>query len=54
MKPDFKKTAPRRAPFCQCLHEIENKLPRTKFCFMACSEQLEILAARKKQNKKSQ
>lgn len=26
---------------CQCLYEIHNKLPRTKFCFVACSAQRE-------------
>lgn len=25
--------------FCQCSHEIENNLPRTKFCFMPCHAQ---------------
>lgn len=24
---------------CQCLHEIENNLPRTKFCFIPCAAQ---------------
>lgn len=33
-------------PFCQCLHEIENKLPRTRFCFVACDDQYEILRRR--------
>jgi hypothetical protein len=31
---------------CQCLHEIENNLPRTKFCFMACLDQRKILHER--------
>lgn len=35
-------------PFCQCLHEIENKLPRTKFCFIACREQRMIMHERYK------
>jgi hypothetical protein len=26
---------------CQCLHEIHNKLPRTKFCMVPCKTQLE-------------
>lgn len=26
---------------CQCLYEIHNKLPRTKFCMMPCAEQRE-------------
>ncbi len=38
--------APTREPFCQCLHEIENKLKRTKFCFMTCRDQREILRIR--------
>ena len=25
---------------CQCLHEIENNLPHTKFCFIPCRAQL--------------
>lgn len=33
-------------PFCQCLHEIENGLPRTQFCFVACSDQRQILRER--------
>jgi len=33
-------------PHCQCLYELENKLPRTQHCFMACPEQWEILAER--------
>jgi hypothetical protein len=32
--------------FCQCLHEIENDLPRTKFCFMACRDQGMIMHKR--------
>jgi len=24
---------------CICQYEIENKLPRTRFCFMACDTQ---------------
>lgn len=38
----------RKAPFCRCLHEIENGLQRTKFCFIACAEQMEILRQREK------
>ncbi len=40
---------------CICLMEIENNLPRTKFCFMACDAQLEIIKERQKiedENKK--
>jgi hypothetical protein len=33
-------------PHCQCLYEIENKLPRTKFCRVACSDQHQILEER--------
>lgn len=36
-----------KKPFCRCLHEIENNLPRTQHCFMACSDQHEILAERR-------
>lgn len=32
----------RKEPYCQCLHEIENKLPRTIHCFMPCRAQREI------------
>ena len=32
---------------CQCLYEIENQLPRTKFCFAPCSAQRKILRSRK-------
>lgn len=39
----------RKGPFCRCLHEIENKLPRTKYCFKSCSDQHLILEGRKKQ-----
>lgn len=31
---------------CQCLYEIENNLPRTKYCFMACHDQHMILHER--------
>lgn len=31
---------------CRCLHEIENDLPRTKFCFIPCRGQREILSQR--------
>jgi hypothetical protein len=27
---------------CQCLHEIDNNLPRTKFCTVPCKEQREM------------
>jgi hypothetical protein len=32
--------------FCQCLYEIENKLPRTKRCFAPCQAQKRILRER--------
>jgi hypothetical protein len=38
-------------PFCQCLHEVENNLPRTKRCMMPCLDQLKILAEREKVKK---
>lgn len=25
-----------KKPYCQCKHEDESGLPRTKYCFMAC------------------
>lgn len=40
-----------KQPFCQCLHEIENKLPRTKHCFMPCADQQDILKQKEKPNK---
>jgi hypothetical protein len=30
-------------PKCQCLYEIENGMPRTKFCLKPCSGQKEML-----------
>ena len=33
-------------PHCQCLYEIENKLPRTIHCFVACQDQFQILRER--------
>lgn len=33
---------------CQCLYEIENNLPRTKFCMVPCKGQLEM----RKKNRK--
>jgi hypothetical protein len=36
----------RKGPFCLCLHEIENKLPRTKRCRIPCGAQRTILAER--------
>jgi hypothetical protein len=33
---------------CTCLHEIENELPRTMFCMIACRAQREILRERAK------
>lgn len=47
--PDFK--LEKRQLFCRCLYEIENKLPRTMFCFMQCEDQIEILAQRNKEKK---
>lgn len=32
---------------CQCLFEIENKLPRTKFCFKPCEAQRQIRKIKK-------
>lgn len=37
-----------KQPFCRCLYEIENKLPRTKFCHHACRDQIKILSRRDK------
>ena len=34
---------------CQCLYEIENKLPRTQHCFAPCHAQFEILKQREEQ-----
>lgn len=39
---------------CICLHEIENNLPRTKFCFMACLSQSKILREREKRKKQEE
>lgn len=33
-------------PYCSCLHEIENGLPRTQFCFMPCHDQHRVLTRR--------
>lgn len=33
-------------PFCKCLHETENNLPRTKFCRMPCGAQKMIMKER--------
>ena len=30
-------------PKCQCIYEIENGMPRTKFCMVPCSGQKEML-----------
>lgn len=32
--------------YCQCLFELENNLPRTKYCFVACTNQRTILFKR--------
>lgn len=37
---------PLPAPHCQCLYEIENRLPRSMFCFLSCKAQREILKER--------
>ncbi len=34
---------PLNKPKCQCLYEIENGMPRTKFCLVPCSGQKEML-----------
>ena len=34
---------------CQCLHKIENNLPRTQRCMMPCNEQRQILSNREKE-----
>ena len=39
-------------PFCQCLYEIENHLPRTKYCRTPCRDQIEILNQRKNDEEK--
>lgn len=38
----------RRGPFCHCLYELENNLPRTRFCRRPCDAQYSILAEREK------
>ena len=50
-----KNTKYKATPFCRCLNEIENNLPVTEYCFMACPDQKEILRQRKqeKRNEKS-
>lgn len=35
-------------PKCQCLFEIENGMPRTKFCLVPCSGQKEMLREKRK------
>ena len=42
-----------RTPHCQCLYEIENNLPRTKFCFCACPDQWQILNEREEKKGQS-
>jgi hypothetical protein len=44
----------RRGPFCLCLHESENNLPRTKRCRRPCGAQESILASREEELKTSQ
>lgn len=38
---------------CTCLYELENRLRRTKHCFVACHAQLQILKEREERSKKS-
>lgn len=45
---EIKKLEDAYVPFCQCLHEIENKLKRTKYCFVPCSDQRLIIQRRNK------
>ncbi len=40
-----------RKPHCQCLHESENKLPRTKRCLITCRDYYEIMKGRKNDSK---
>jgi hypothetical protein len=42
---------PSETPFCQCLYEIENNLPRTQYCFVACPEQFKIMRIRAEKEK---
>ena len=35
-------------PKCQCLFEIENGIPRTKFCLVPCNNQKEMLREKRK------
>lgn len=35
--------------YCICLYEIENNLKRTKYCFIPCSGQFELLDLRRKE-----
>lgn len=42
----------KRGDFCRCLYEIENNLPITQHCFMACDAQYRILAEREKNRNK--
>ncbi len=50
-EPGFRSIRTTKRLHCQCLYEIENKLPRTIFCFMPCPDQMEILAERDKTEK---
>lgn len=43
-----------KVPFCQCLHETENNLERTKHCFMPCENQHTILTERVEMLKKAE
>lgn len=36
---------------CSCLYELENGLRRTKYCFVACSAQKQILKEREELKK---
>lgn len=50
LPPEAFKTTKR--PFCKCLYEIENNLPRTMFCFMPCRDQEEIMRQREEAEKR--
>ena len=39
---------PNQRPFCRCLYEIENSLPRTQRCFVPCDDQWQIIRERDK------
>ena len=39
-------------PFCRCLYEIDNKLPRTKFCLKTCGAGWEIIREKEREKEK--